>query len=353
MDALQTVIVVAALASFACWVLSLITRDTSWVDRAWSIVPVAYVWIFVGVAFAQGDGSARLVIMGVLATAWGARLTFNFARKGGYSGMEDYRWAILRKRMRPWQFQIFNLLFIICYQMTLLVLITLPAGVAAEHPSALTGWDALFIAAFVAFLVGETIADQQQWRFHERKKAAGGTLAPGFATGGLFRYSRHPNFLLRAGPMVGVLRDRRRCGRDVRDRGHRRCDQLHDRRPCAAHSALHRFDDLHRVDHRLEVPGLRRLSTDHVDAGAVAPEHARGGPAVLRPRAHRAVDVGQCARASAAARDTGTSRVSCVTCEGSSSASDETPSRRMVRSISVRRIAMVRSTPCRPPAIRP
>ncbi|KJL28655.1 DUF1295 domain-containing protein [Microbacterium oxydans] len=194
MDALQTVIVVAALASFACWVLSLITRDTSWVDRAWSIVPVAYVWIFVGVAFAQGDGSARLVIMGVLATAWGARLTFNFARKGGYSGMEDYRWAILRKRMRPWQFQIFNLLFIICYQMTLLVLITLPAGVAAEHPSALTGWDALFIAAFVAFLVGETIADQQQWRFHERKKAAGGTLAPGFATGGLFRYSRHPNF---------------------------------------------------------------------------------------------------------------------------------------------------------------
>ncbi|WP_334150057.1 DUF1295 domain-containing protein [Microbacterium sp.] len=194
MDALQIVIVVAALASLACWVLSLVTRDTSWVDRAWSIVPVAYVWIFVGVAFAHGDGSARLVIMGVLATAWGARLTFNFARKGGYTGMEDYRWAILRKRMRPWQFQIFNLLFIICYQMTLLVLITLPAGVAAQHPSALTGWDALFIVLFAAFLVGETIADQQQWRFHERKKAAGGTLAPGFATAGLFRYSRHPNF---------------------------------------------------------------------------------------------------------------------------------------------------------------
>ncbi|WP_337005719.1 MULTISPECIES: DUF1295 domain-containing protein [unclassified Microbacterium] len=194
MDPLLIVIVVAALTSAVCWVLSLITRDTSWVDRAWSIVPVAYVWIFVGGAFANGDGSVRVVLMGVLATAWGARLTFNFARKGGYTGMEDYRWAILRKRMRPWQFQIFNLLFIIVYQMTLLVLITLPALVAAQNPSALTGWDALFVVAFLAFLTGETIADQQQWTFHQRKKQAGGTLAPGFATTGLFRYSRHPNF---------------------------------------------------------------------------------------------------------------------------------------------------------------
>lgn len=194
MDALLIVIVVAAVSSAVCWVLSLITRDTSWVDRAWSIVPVAYVWIFVTGAFVNGEGSVRVVLMGVLATAWGARLTFNFARKGGYTGMEDYRWAILRGRMRPWQFQIFNLLFIICYQMALLVLITLPAAVAAQNPSGLTGWDALFVAAFLAFLVGETIADQQQWVFHQRKKKAGGTLAPGFATTGLFRYSRHPNF---------------------------------------------------------------------------------------------------------------------------------------------------------------
>ncbi|MCK2037610.1 DUF1295 domain-containing protein [Microbacterium sp. SSW1-49] len=194
MDALLIVIVVAAVASLGCWVLSLITRDTSWVDRAWSIVPVVYVWIFVAGAFASGDGSARVVLMGVLATAWGARLTFNFARKGGYSGVEDYRWAVLRGRMRPWQFQIFNVLFIIGYQMTLLVLITLPAAVAAQHPSGLTVWDIVFALAFLAFLVGETVADQQQWNFHQRKKRAGGTLSPGFATSGLFRFSRHPNF---------------------------------------------------------------------------------------------------------------------------------------------------------------
>ena len=194
MDALLIVVITAAVASIACWVLSLITRDTSWVDRAWSIVLVVYAWIFVVGGFSRGDGSARIVVMAVLITAWGIRLTANFARKGGYTGMEDYRWAILRKRMRPWQFQIFNLLFIVGYQMTLLVLITLPVDVAARHPSSLTIWDLLFAAAFIFFLLGETVADQQQWSFHQRKKQAGGVLPPGFATQGLFRYSRHPNF---------------------------------------------------------------------------------------------------------------------------------------------------------------
>ena len=194
MDPLTLVIIVAAAASAACWVLSLITRDTSWVDRAWSIVPVIYVWIFTADALASGIDATRLVVMALLVTAWGVRLTFNFARKGGYTGTEDYRWAILRSRLPAWLFQVFNLLFIVAFQMTLLVLITLPADVALRNPAPFTGWDAVFTALFVALLVGETIADQQQWNFHQRKKAAGGALGDGFLSEGLFRYSRHPNF---------------------------------------------------------------------------------------------------------------------------------------------------------------
>ena len=50
---------------------------------------------------------------------------------------------------------------------------------------------------------------------------------------------------------------------------------------------------------------------------------------------------------------TGVSRCSWVTWRGSSSAIVETPRSFMVRSISLRRISIVRSTPRRPPAIRP
>ena len=195
MSALTLVVVVAGVTCAMCWVASLITKDTSWVDRIWSIVPVVYVWIFASSVITSGQDSARLILMAVLVTLWGIRLTFNFARKGGYTGTEDYRWGILRNRMSPGQFQLFNLFFIVLYQNALLVLITLPAYLAAQHPTALTVWDLVFGVLFAIFLIGETLADQEQWSFHQAKARAGGHhLDPGFATTGLFHVSRHPNF---------------------------------------------------------------------------------------------------------------------------------------------------------------
>jgi steroid 5-alpha reductase family enzyme len=49
---------------------------------------------------------------------------------------------------------------------------------------------------FLLCLAGETVADQQQWRFQQAKaaRAARGEAGPRFCTGGLFRFSRHPNF---------------------------------------------------------------------------------------------------------------------------------------------------------------
>jgi steroid 5-alpha reductase family enzyme len=184
----------AALCAFT-WIASLVTGDNSWVDRIWSIAPVAYVWVFAGFA---GLRDPRLDAMAVLATLWGARLTFNFARKGGYSGGEDYRWPVLRSRMTYWQFQLFSLFFIVIYQNLLLVLITLPALTAFEQWSPRLGsLDALLIVLFLGLLAGETIADQQQWNFQSWKKAeaaAGREPSPRFLQTGLFRYSRHPNF---------------------------------------------------------------------------------------------------------------------------------------------------------------
>ena len=177
------------------WILSLITGEHSWVDRIWSIVPVAYVWVF---AAAAGLGDARLNLIATLVTLWGIRLTFNFARKGGYApGGEDYRWETLRGRMSTGQFALFNLFFIVIYQNILLLLITLPAWTAYQHRTPLGVLDVLAAVVFLAFLVGETVADQEQWNFQTWKKAevaAGRTPSPRFVQTGLFRFSRHPNF---------------------------------------------------------------------------------------------------------------------------------------------------------------
>ena len=177
------------------WLVSLATNEHSWVDRIWSIIPIAYVAVFAGAAHFD---DARLNVMLTLVTLWGARLTFNFARKGGYArGGEDYRWKVLRERMPRWQFQLFNLGFITMYQNVLLLLICLPAYTALKHRTPLGATDVVATVLFLALLVGETVADQQQWRFHGWKRAevaAGREPDPRFLQTGLFRYARHPNF---------------------------------------------------------------------------------------------------------------------------------------------------------------
>jgi len=195
MNALRVCLLILAAVCVATWLLSVMTREYSWVDRIWSIVPIAYVAVFAGHA---GFRDARLDTMLALVALWGARLTFNFARKGGYApGGEDYRWAVLRGRLPGWRFQVFNLFFITIYQNLILLLICLPALTALDHRTPFGVLDAVATVVFLALLLGETVADQQQWDFHQHKRAevaAGREPAQRFRRDGLFRYSRHPNF---------------------------------------------------------------------------------------------------------------------------------------------------------------
>ncbi len=185
MSSLLIATLVCAGVCFVTWLTSVITKEYSWVDRLWSVVPAVYLWIF-----AIGSNlDQRHVLLAMVATLWAARLTFNFARKGGYAkGGEDYRWAILREKMSPALYQIFNIFFIVLFQNFLLLGITVPAFFA---PAASNATDWAWAALFLGFLAFETIADQQQWNFHQAKKAG---KAKGFLDKGLFSVSRHPNF---------------------------------------------------------------------------------------------------------------------------------------------------------------
>jgi steroid 5-alpha reductase family enzyme len=189
MSALEINLWICVAVAAACWVLSLITREYSWTDRIRSLVPVAYVWVF-----AAHSHGARASLVAVLVTAWGARLTFNFARRGGYApGGEDYRWAVLRSRMPSWAYAAFNAVFIAAYQNALLLAITLPVWTIAQNPRPLGAADVIAAVAFVGLLTMETVADQQRWNF-QTAHLGGGVLRTG-----LNRYSRHPNFFAEVG----------------------------------------------------------------------------------------------------------------------------------------------------------
>lgn len=186
----------AGAIAVSCWLLSVLTREYSWVDRIWSIAPVLYVGSYT--AFADRL-DPRLLLMTALVGLWGGRLTFNFARKGGYrKGGEDYRWAVLRRKMPRRAFAVFNVLFIAGFQNLLLWMIALPAWIVAQRPATPLTWvDYALVAGFLILLAGETIADEQQWAFQNAKHRAierGESPEERFVTRGLFGISRHPNF---------------------------------------------------------------------------------------------------------------------------------------------------------------
>jgi steroid 5-alpha reductase family enzyme len=195
-DPLTTAFWMAGGLALVCWVLSLITKEYSWVDRLWSITPPLFALHFAGHA---GFHDARLNLMAGLTVLWGVRLTYNFARKGGYKpGGEDYRWEEIKQKIGPLWFQVLNATFLAPFQNYLLLLIVVPSYAAYQSARPpLNVLDLIAAVAFVVFFIGETVADEQQWRFQTAKHAAiarGETPETGFITTGLFRYSRHPNF---------------------------------------------------------------------------------------------------------------------------------------------------------------
>jgi len=195
-----------------CFVVGELTGNNSQVDKLWSLIPIYYGWHFAAAAGFE----PRTNIMALLITLWGLRLTFNFARRGGYSwkfwgGEEDYRWSVLRQSpalQSRIAWMLFNLFFICLYQNALILLFTLPILEAWRHSyHALGTADYLLAGAMFLLIVMETVADQQQYVYQTEKHrrlqlAKDGDPAPasdpyykkGFTHTGLWKYMRHPNY---------------------------------------------------------------------------------------------------------------------------------------------------------------
>src|SRR5690554_197138 len=81
LDTLKILIIVCVISIAYCFIVGEITGNNSQMDKLWSILPIVYAWIIV----VQSGMNLRLIVMAILITIWGVRLTLNFAKKGAYS----------------------------------------------------------------------------------------------------------------------------------------------------------------------------------------------------------------------------------------------------------------------------
>ena len=205
----STIYIVIGVVAYT-FIVGELTNNNSQVDKLWSVVPIIYVWNMFYQAYQHSHViNERMLLMAILVTLWGIRLTYNFARRGAYqwkfwAGEEDYRWEVLRKRPgfnNRFVWMIFDLFFICSYQNVLIFLFTLPIlATLATNATALGIVDYLLAAMYIGFIVIEYIADQQQFDFQTEKhrrinnNEALGEYEKGFVSTGLWSVVRHPNY---------------------------------------------------------------------------------------------------------------------------------------------------------------
>ncbi|GAA5823184.1 hypothetical protein JCM10212_003235 [Sporobolomyces blumeae] len=221
--------------SIAVWILGELTGNVSQVDRLWTTLPLAYSFHFTFIPYLNGtvshvsDLDHRMLLVFALQCCWSARLTYQSARRGFLDPRsEDYRWPLVRQKIPTWAFKVLNFVFIAWIQNILLLVAELPQYLlltyslsTSSHLSQLRKLtplhdkmtkvdlnvaDVVLASLFLFVLVLEMRADNQQQAFQNLKHGAlkkdpstrsdkeRKAIERGFVTGGLWGWSRHPNF---------------------------------------------------------------------------------------------------------------------------------------------------------------
>ena len=165
------------------FLFSVILKNASVYDPYWSVQPPV---ILVCLMIESGASAAGIVITAAV-SVWAIRLTANWAYTFGDLTHQDWRYTMLSEKCGAF-YPIINFIGIHLVPTLVVYLCVLPAAYVIRLGAELS-WVALFPVLLSLFATAmQGIADFQMHKF--RKSGVGG-----FIREGLWRYSRHPNYL--------------------------------------------------------------------------------------------------------------------------------------------------------------
>jgi steroid 5-alpha reductase family enzyme len=167
------------------WFVSLALKNSGIVDMFWGI---GFVIVNV-VAFCLSQQTVRQILLTVLVTLWGLRLSIHiFLRNMGKP--EDFRYAQWRREngVQWWWVSLFKV-FVLQGALLLIVAIPLLAVQAATTVNALIPLDYFGMVVWIIGFLFEAVGDYQLARFKSDPSNKGKTM-----TTGLWRFTRHPNY---------------------------------------------------------------------------------------------------------------------------------------------------------------
>ena len=171
----------------ALWIASLLLRDSSIVDSFWGL---GFVAVAASVAAtAPGGLSPRAWLLGGLVGVWGLRLShYIFWRNKGKG--EDYRYRQWRDAAgSAWWWRSYFKVFLLQGFIMWLVAAPVVAVTGGTSPRPLSWLDALGAAIWLVGFYFEAAGDWQLSRFKSDPANKGKLFS-----GGVWRYTRHPNY---------------------------------------------------------------------------------------------------------------------------------------------------------------
>lgn len=167
--------------------IGILIRNNAIVDTAWglSFVIVAHVTFWMQ----DGHSQAQWLVLAMV-TLWGLRL-FSHILMRTLGAEEDPRYQEMRKSMEKQKsVMLASYLRVYVLQGFLALMIAAPIiMINTMKPNCLSAWYPLGVAVWLLGFAFEAISDAQLRAFLARKENEGRLM-----TGGLWRYSRHPNY---------------------------------------------------------------------------------------------------------------------------------------------------------------
>ena len=186
-------LVVAGVADVAATLVifgfSYVFRNSSFYDPYWSVIPVFIAGYLGWLGLQSGADPLRLNLVFLLVFLWALRLTWNWVRSWQGLHHEDWRYLQLAQQSGKAYFLV-NLTGIHLFPTIMVLMGCFPLYTAMAIPNASFGWlDILGASVTLAGIGFEFFADNQRYRWAKDPANKGKVF-----TGGLWSWSRHPNY---------------------------------------------------------------------------------------------------------------------------------------------------------------
>lgn len=170
-------------ATIVVFVVSVICKNSSVYDPYWSVQPIVIVLAYL---IKYGFNLTGLLIF-IAISIWGIRLTLNWCYNFYGMGYEDWRYVSLKEKTgKLYPFVNFSGIHLVP---TLVVYgCVLPAVYIIRYQMPFKPLMSVFLVGIICFVLIQGIADIQMHKFRKNKTS-------NFIRNGLWKHSRHPNYL--------------------------------------------------------------------------------------------------------------------------------------------------------------